>query len=190
MENEDDIKLVSDYLNGEEDVLNEIVKKYYKTLYRFLFNYLNGSSESADLTQEVFLKVWKNIKKYNKKYSFKTWIFTIARNTAIDFLRKKRESVFSDFNNEDGSNVFEDTIPDDLPSASEVFAQIENAEKLKKELDKLPIIYREIIILKYQEEMDFSEIGTVLKRPKETVKSQHRRALIMLRKNVDSSKFL
>jgi RNA polymerase sigma-70 factor (ECF subfamily) len=189
MENENDIKLVSNYLNGEEDALKEIVQKYYKTIYRFLFNYIGGSPESADLTQEVFLKIWKKIKKYDKRHSFKTWIFTIARNTAIDFLRKKRNSVFSDFENVDGTNMLEENLSDDLPSASEVFSKIENAKKLKEELDRLPVIYKEVIMLKYQEEMDFGEISTVLKRPEETVKSQHRRALIMLRKNIDSSKF-
>ncbi|MGB8815674.1 MAG: sigma-70 family RNA polymerase sigma factor [Minisyncoccia bacterium] len=189
MENENDIKLVSDYLDGKEDALKEIVQKYYKTIYRFLFNFLGGSAESADLTQEVFLKVWKNIKKYNKKYSFKTWIFTIARNTALDFLRKKRDLVFSDFENEEGENALEDTIQGDLPSADEIFSQIENEKALKKELDKLPLIYREVLLLRYEEDMSFEEIGVILNRPEETAKSQHRRALILVRKNIDIFKF-
>jgi len=189
MENKDDIELISKYLLGEEDAFKDIIQKYYKLIFRFLFNYLGGSFESADLTQEVFLKVWKNIKKYDKKYSFKTWIFTIARNTAIDFLRKKRELVFSDFENEDGTVIFEDVISDDELLPDEIFFNEENTKKLKKELEKLPLKYKEVILLKYQEEMNFEEISVVLKRPVETVKSQHRRALILLRKNSNYSKY-
>ena len=67
-------------------------------------------ADAEDITQEVFVKVWKNIKKFDQSKSFKPWIFQIAKNTSIDFLRKKKSIPFSRFENEKGQNVLADNI--------------------------------------------------------------------------------
>lgn len=189
MKTKDDNELIEEYLLGDDDSLKEIIDRYYKMVYRFIFNLSHGSGESADLTQEVFVKVWKKIKRYNKKYSFKTWIFTIARNTAIDYFRKKKSFVFSDFENEMGENAFVENLEDESSLADKIFAEKEDSRRVKNIIEDLPLIYKEIILLKYEEELDFEEISVVLKRPIETVRSQHRRALLLIKKKVNLSDF-
>ncbi len=189
MEIKSDYELIQEYLSGNEDALKEIIERHYKMVYRFLFNLTHGSEESSDLTQEVFVKVWKKIKRYDKKYNFKTWVFTIARNTAIDFFRKKKSLVFSDFDNEEGGNPFADTLEDESALQDDIFAGKEDSKKIKEIIEDLPLIYKEILLLRYEEELDFEEISKVLKRPIETVRSQHRRAVLLMKKRVNLSDF-
>ena len=77
--------------------LEKIISQYLKPVYRFVFGLVGEEAVAEDLTQDVFIKVWKKIKSYNSKYSFKTWLFAVARNTAIDYLRKKKEIAFSKY---------------------------------------------------------------------------------------------
>ena len=127
--------------------------------------------------QDIFIKTWKNIKRYDsKKASFKTWIFTIARNSVTDFWRKKKNILFTEI-----EESFSENIPDENLLPDEVLQKLEDAELLNKTLEKLRPDYREVLVLYYQEEMTFEEIGGILSKPTNTVKSQHRRAIIELR---------
>jgi RNA polymerase sigma-70 factor (ECF subfamily) len=108
-------------------------------------------------------------------------MFTIARNTVIDYMRKKKIAVFSDLNkNEDES--FSESLPDNVILPDEALQKLEDRKFLNKLLDQIPPMYREVLILYYQEEMTFSEIGEMLDKPLNTVKSHHRRALKQLKK--------
>jgi RNA polymerase sigma-70 factor (ECF subfamily) len=137
--------------------------------------------------QETFFKVWKNLKKFRQGENFKTWIFTIARNTAIDFLRKRKEYVFSDFENAEGGNYVADTLTDPEPLPDALVETLEREKLLEELLSKISPQYREVLMLRYHEDLTFEEIGKVLDKPLDTVKSQHRRALIELRKIIKST---
>jgi len=97
-----DKKIIENYLKGDEKYLEILIQKYLKPIYGFVFKYVGNADEAEDITQAVFIKVWKNIKKYDKNKSFKTWIFSIAKNTCIDYLRKKKAIPLSNFENEKG----------------------------------------------------------------------------------------
>ncbi len=181
MEREDQ-QLISDYLTGDESALHELVRRYLKALYNFAYRLAGNTGDAEDITQEIFIKVWKNIKRYDQNYSVKTWLFAIARNTTIDWLRKKRDLVFSDFDTDEGENSLLNTLADPMPLSDEIMARAEDKKFLDHALNKLPLIYREVIVLRYQDGLTFNEIGTILGKPLDTVKSQHRRALIALRK--------
>ncbi|MFA6338995.1 MAG: RNA polymerase sigma factor [Candidatus Paceibacterota bacterium] len=185
---ENDEQLIIDYLNGDNEAFSELVKDYLKPIYNFIFRLTKNTQESEDITQETFLKVWKNIKKYRKGENFKTWIFTIARNTTIDWLRKKKNLTFSDFENKDGSNTFEENITDPEPLSDELIAIIEDKKLIEDLLKQLSPLYQEILFLHYNEQLTFSDMGKILNKSTDTVKSQHRRALIMLRKIIDKQK--
>ncbi len=158
-----------------ESDIKEIVETYTPQIYNFVRRFV-GYTEADDITQEVFIKVWKNLNKYNKdKSSFKTWLFTIARNTTIDFMRKKKMILFSSLDTEE--NDFADNIKDEVSLPSEVLQKIQDTELLNSHLEKLPEQYRTVLILYYQEEMTFNEISQVLKKPLNTVKSHHFRAI-------------
>jgi RNA polymerase sigma factor (sigma-70 family) len=177
----DDRELVADYLGGQEEILPYLINRHLKSVYRFIFGFIQDESVAEDLTQDVFIKVWKKLKSYNPKYLFKTWLFTIARNTTTDYLRKRKDLVFSNFDDKDDGNVILDTLADDALLADEVFAQVQDLNKLNKVLREMPSLYKEVLILKYSNDLSLEEISTILKRPIETVKSQHRRGLLHLK---------
>lgn len=175
-----DEKLVKTYLDGNDWALIELIEKYTPQIYNFARRFV-GINEAEDVTQEIFVKIWKNLKKFNKhKSSFKTWAFTITRNTVIDFMRKRKDVLFSSLNNEEGN--FEDTIEDEVILPDEVLQKLQDEKLLNSLLEKLPEQYQTVLILYYQEEMTFDEIGKVLGKPMNTVKSHHRRALLQLKK--------
>ena len=90
-----DEHLVSKYLSGEKEALEILIRRYLKPVYGFVYKYTGGVSETEDISQDVFIKVWKNLKKFDQVKNFKTWLFTIAKNTTLDFLRKKKMIPFS-----------------------------------------------------------------------------------------------
>lgn len=181
-----DKELIVDYLNGDESALPVLINRYLKSIYNFAYR-LTGNVQSAeDISQETFFKAWKNLKKYKPEESFKTWLFTIARNTTFDFLRKKKSFVFSDLGDEESS--FEEDLVDDSPQAEEIISQLEDKKLLDDLLNKLSPIYKEIILLHHLNELTFEEIAKMLGKSVNTVKSQHRRALIELKKLADAPK--
>jgi RNA polymerase sigma-70 factor (ECF subfamily) len=174
-----DEEIIKEYLAGDDESLKTLIDKYTSSIYNFSARFV-GVDNAKDITQDVFLKVWRNIKKFDSdKASFKTWIFRIARNTITDFLRKKKSVNFSSLDTEEGT--FEENIPDEIILQDEIFSKLEDVEMLNKILDKIPINYREILVLYYQEDMTFKEIGGMLGKPLNTVKSYHHRALILLK---------
>lgn len=183
-----DQELIADYLEGNDRALLILVERYLKPVYRFVF-YLTGSAQDAeDITQDAFIKTWSNLSKFRTTESFKTWLFAIARNCAIDWMRKKKTFVFSDFERAEGDNPLIENLADPKPLPEEMITHRETKEMLERILDTLPLFYREVLLLRYIEHLSFDEIGKVLKKPLDTVKSQHRRALIMLRQRLDAPK--
>lgn len=200
MDNEKDKQLIADYLDGNELALKELINQYLKPIYNFIYHFIGGRPEAEDITQEVFVKMWRNLKKpalshsalsswpkclskgFNpKKGSFKTWLYVIARNTAIDFLKKKKHLNFSDLNTREENANIENILVDPEPLPSELFDQKDLSEKLLSVMQKLSPHYRAIIFLHYHNELTFQEIAEIFNQPLNTVKSQHLRALIKLR---------
>jgi RNA polymerase sigma-70 factor (ECF subfamily) len=105
-----DKKLIQQYLKGDEKSLEVLIAKYLKLIYSFVYKNVGDQASAEDITQESFIKVWKNIKKFDQKKNFKPWLFQIAKNTSIDFLRKKKSIPFSRFENEKGQNVMVESI--------------------------------------------------------------------------------
>jgi len=179
-----DEELIREYINGSKESFSDLVFRYFKVVYNHAYWICKNKDEAEDITQEVFLKVWNNIRKYKYEYSFKTWLLTIARNTAIDYLRKKKSLVFSDLENVEGENTLIDNIKDEALLADEIFTKIEDAELLQQLLIKISSTQSEVVRLRYGEDLTFEEIAKVLNKNLDTVKSLHRRGLIALRKEV------
>lgn len=177
-------ELINSYLNGNSRAFADILSLYLTPLYNFIFRLTNDNQLSEDIVQEVFIKVWKNLRKFDQKKKFKTWIFTIARNTAIDFLRKNKEIHFSEFENGEEENFIENTLSDTAPLPDEMMIKNEDADALKKALDEIPLFYKEVLLLRYMENLTFEEIGKALNKPLNTVKSQNGRALQILKEKL------
>lgn len=179
---EDDKKLIFAYLNGDSNAFSLLVSKYLKSVYNFAFWFSHDPVMSEDITQESFVKIWKNLDKFKSDQNFKTWLFSIVRNTAFDWLRKRKNIPFSDLNDdgEDGDS-FEDNIVDSEIAPLESIFKAEEKIELENAVNKLSSKYKEIVILHIFEDLTFDEISKVLDKSLNTVKSQYRRALISLR---------
>jgi RNA polymerase sigma-70 factor, ECF subfamily len=161
-----------------------ILKQYLKPVYNYAFRIVRDGSEAEDITQEVFVKVWKNLGKFDQEKNFKTWLFAIARNTTFDYLRKRKNIVFSELNSktEENEKSFEENLVDMEPLPDEIFMRKELGKELESALSKIRPDFREIILLHYTEKLTFEEISGIVDKPLNTVKSHHLRALSALRK--------
>ncbi len=182
----DDEQLISEYLDGDEGALAVLVDRHLSAVYNFAFSLTHDVHLAEDVAQESFIKAWKNIRRFIPTKNFQTWLFAIARNTAIDKLRQKREVALSKFENVDGENILIAVTPDNSLSPVELLENAENIIFAQKLLEQIDPLYRDVLTLRYQNKMTFEEIGKILKRPLHTVKSQHRRALISLRRVINT----
>jgi len=183
MDDISDKKLVEDFLNGDQAAFDVIVERYFRAVFNFVYKITPETSAAEDITQEAFLKTWKNIRKYDTSRSFKTWIFTIAKNTAFDHLKKKKELSFSTFADDEGNSFLENVKSED-PLPDEIIMKEDMPQKLEKAIDALPPKYKVVMNLRYKEDMSFPEIAEVLGESQNTVKSRHRRAIESLKKAI------
>lgn len=182
-----DNELILEYIEGEAEALTEIVARNIGLVYRYAFRMTKDTEQAEDITQETFVKLWKNIHKFDLEKKFRTWLLGIAHNTAIDYLRKRKIFVFSDFDTKDEGNAIIDTLADIAPLPSEIFEQVERKQLLDRALEEISPMHREVLALYYEEGLTFNEIGEILNKPLNTVKSQHRRALESLRKILEGN---
>jgi len=167
-----DKELVRQYkYTKDERALEVLIKRYLSQIYGFARNYTGNKDNASDITQEVFVKVWKNINKFDESKSFRTWIFTIAKHTVIDWLRHKTELPLDD--------SFD--LADDSPSVLEQLMSKETSGKLSFAMTKLPSNYSSVIKLYINDGLNFREISETLKAPLNTVKSRYRRGLTLLK---------
>lgn len=176
-----DEQLVSDYLEGDENALSVLVDRYLSDLCNFTYSLTQDRQSAEDVAQVAFVKAWKNMRRFVPGNSFRGWLFSIARNTAIDLLRKKQNVAFSAFETGDG-NVILDTLRDTAPLPDELLARAEDARYLEGLLEAMNPAYREVLTLRHTSNMTFEEIGQIVGRPLHTVKSQYRRAIVALQR--------
>jgi RNA polymerase sigma-70 factor (ECF subfamily) len=169
------------YLDGDESALPILIKNNLDLVYNFVRRMVKTEHDAEDVTQETFVKVWKKAGTYRRGARFSPWLLSIARNTALDFLKKKKEFVFSQFESEDGGNFLETTLADPEPLPDEVFSRADLAEQMELSLAQISPEQKEVIVLRHTSNMTFEEIGEVVGRPLNTVKSQYRRGLEVLR---------
>ncbi len=176
--NDDDLSVVHLILNnGDSDAFAILEKKYSKVIASLIRKMIKDEDDVDDLTQETFIKAFNALHTYKPEYSFSSWIFRIASNNCIDFLRKKRFSTISldkpiESDNDDLYIEVEDTslTPD---------VQLINDEKKKiifDAVESLPDNYKLIIKMRHFEEMDYCEISQKLGIPLGTVKANLFRA--------------
>ena len=170
----DDKQLIKQYLQGDEKSLEFLIARYLKPIYNFIYKSINYQEIAEDITQDVFIKVWKNLKKFDQNKNFKPWIFQIAKNTTIDYLRKKKTIPFSRFENDNGQNLFLENLKEESPDLVESFA---NKAELDKILNSLNKEEQEIIDMRHKQGMSFRQIADFLQKPINTIKSRYRRIM-------------
>jgi RNA polymerase sigma-70 factor (ECF subfamily) len=179
---DDDATLVGAFIKGDGDSFAALVDRHMPMVYKFIYRYVADADMANDVVQEVFIKVWKNIKKFDQKKSFKTWVLTIAKNTALDAIKKKKGILFSRIEEADtdlDTFLAPYVTSPDLPDA--LLQKKQTKADLDRMLRELSPSYRSVLLLRYSEHLKFREIADMLQEPIDTIKSKHRRALIQLR---------
>lgn len=179
-----DRDLIAAYQKGDDAALETLLRRYLGPIYRFLFRMVKDAHTAEDLTQDTFVKVWRNLKRVDPKKDFRSWIYTIAKNTAIDFLRKKPAIPFSDLEQEEASESFAESIPDVRPLPDDQFLQKQSAKELQDLLMRVSPDARSVILLHDVEGMTFQEISKNSRESLNTIKSRYRRAFMALQRMV------
>ncbi len=173
-----DTEIIQQYLGGNKRSLDTLINRYLKRIHAFAYKSVGNSSDADDVTQEVFLKVWKNVTKFDISRNFKVWLFEIAKNTSIDFLRKRKTIPLSAFEDENGQNQLADRIK---TAPSKVAETIDNKNALNAAMDGLQEQDKKIINLKHRHNFNFKEISEMLQVSVNTIKSRYRRAIIKIK---------
>jgi RNA polymerase sigma-70 factor, ECF subfamily len=167
--------------------LQELVGRYQYRLVRYLIYLLGRRDEVDDLVQETWLRVLERGSSYDGRSRFEPWLFTIARNLAIDHMRKGR-ILSLDSNAEGEQDTALQTPASNAPSPFTLAARTEDAERLACSLETLQPIYREALVLRFQEELSLQEISGVVGAPVATVASRIYRGLRTLRSQLEGGK--
>lgn len=167
----------------EAGLLDELIVRYQHRLLRYLL-FLTGQREMAeDMFQEVWMRVLTRGGQFNGKARFETWLFTIARNLVIDQRRKRTLASLDEMidmgGEDDRPMAFE--VTDQQPSPMEQFASLEDREQIAAALLQLDTLYREVLVLRFHEELTLEEIAKVTRAPLSTVKSRLYRGLAAIK---------
>jgi RNA polymerase sigma-70 factor (ECF subfamily) len=172
-------KIARGFRERDMELLADLVERYQHRLVRYLL-YLTGRREYAeDLAQETWIRVLQRGSQYNGRQRFDPWLFAIARNLAIDYLRKKRKVVQTASLPDDRDAMLQ--LPSPGPSPFEAAARSEDAMSLAGRLQILSPLYREALLLRFQEDLSLAEMAQVLGAPTTTVTSRIYRGLAALR---------
>jgi RNA polymerase sigma-70 factor, ECF subfamily len=172
---------------GDLNALSELMAKYQNRLYRYLLRIVRRPAEAEDLFQQTWLRVVEEIRSFDGSRNFDAWLFTLARNLAIDYLRRIHpQSLDEPF----AANRPGETAADRIPSRDQApFDRALAAERrtqIGEAMAALPVIYREVLTLRFEDEMKIEEIAQVTRVPVSTVKSRLRRSLEQLRYRLEA----
>ena len=171
---ESDAELAGRVLAGSDAAARDLVRRYERPIFNLIVRMVRDTAAAEDLAQETFVKVFTRLSTYDSGHKFSSWIFKIAHNATVDFLRQPRPPMSSldDEQESAGKQALDAATPSPLAAAE----RTELAEALDAAIDRLRPEYRQVVILRYQEEFSYEEIAEVLNLPLGTVKSYLHRA--------------
>lgn len=167
---------------GDEKAYAELMQRYKKPVYHMILKMVRNVDDAEDLTIEAFAKAFRNLKKFNPEFTFSTWLFRIATNNCIDFIRKKKldtMSISNTFKDDHGDSIDID-IKDGNLNPQEEAIKSEKVDIIQTIVTKLPPKYQILVKLRYFEELSYEEIAAELGAPLGTVKAQLHRARELL----------
>lgn len=177
--------LVKQVLKGNRKAFESLVNRYQRTVYHVIFKIVKEKEEAKDLMQETFLKAYSSISTYKSQYRFTTWLYRIAVNNAIDYLRKKKLATLSldqKIETKYGKLSFE---PKDWTYNPEIELLAKKKRfSIEKAIEALPKKYREVILYRHKKERSYQEISEILGIPVGTVKARIFRGRELLKKKL------
>jgi RNA polymerase sigma-70 factor (ECF subfamily) len=177
--------LVAGLRSGDPDVLDDLIDRYQHRLFRYLLAITRQRATAEDLFQETWVRVLERGHQYRAQWKFETWLFSIARHLAIDLARRKKFDSLDQLMDPEEGRGFEPA--DSNPSALFQVVAGEDSERLARGLARLAPVHREVLLLRFQEELSLDEIAAVIGAPLSTTKSRLYRGLEALRRSIGGS---
>ena len=174
-------------MKGNQKAFEKLFLRYKDAIFYFLLRIVNNRTDAEDLTLECFGKAFRNIDQYSTKYAFSTWLFRIASNTSIDFIRKKKKNIIK-LETRDKSNMNSPSYESKTPSPEQQIINKQNARYMRQKVSQLKDRYRILIELRYFKEYSYDEIAQELNLPIGTIKAQLFRARKLLFINIKNDK--
>lgn len=160
-----DLILIDRCLAGDSRAFNDLINRYKRQVFSLIFRLVHNQSDAEDIAQETFIKAYKSFASYDPSYPFLTWLFKIAHNSAIDFLRAQKPDSLSIHDEENPLDIEDTQI-----SLEERIEAASQQELIDRVLGTLPPLYREVLVLRHQQELSYEEISQSLDIPVGTVK--------------------
>jgi RNA polymerase sigma-70 factor (ECF subfamily) len=174
----DDREWVRRAVAGDESAFARIVERHQRGLYNLAYRMVHDRELARDLTQDIFIRVHRSLRRYDPVYPFTSWIYRVASNLCIDWIRKRKvETVSLDAPIDIGlDESLARDIPDDAPGPAAQVERSERARLLAQSLAKLPESHRMVLLLRHQRDLSYEEIALILDAPLGTVKARIHRA--------------
>lgn len=163
-----DNELIDELKRGHDFVFSEIIERYQRKLFSYLYRLVHHRDEAEDLLQNVFIKVYKHSHDFDSQRKFSSWVYRIAHNEAVNFLKRRAKKIFI---------YWEDIVltKDKMEaerggeSASDPWLVKEIKKEVRESIEKLPPKYKDILVMRYFQEKSYREISKILKKPVNTV---------------------
>ena len=175
-----DMELVEKAMQGDQQAFSRLMSRYRDAIYFILLKMVNNPTDAEDLTIEAFGKAFRNLSQYTPTYAFSTWLFKIATNNCIDFIRKKRASMISIDQDSSDKDAPPPSIQEESPDPEEQMIRNQKAKLMRDVVNQLKPRYKDLIVLRYFKEYSYEEIANELDLPLGTVKAQLFRAKELL----------
>lgn len=176
-----DGELIVKAIDGREDSFEELVRRYQRPIINYVFRMLNNYDAALDVTQEVFIKVYNSMARYSAEYKFSTWLYKIAHNATIDYLRRNNHHQAQSLEVENEDGTYQVQYESKHPSPEQEHERSECREEIETVVKRLPSGYRELILLRHTQDLSYDEIAEVTNLPLGTVKNRLFRAREMMR---------
>ncbi len=186
---EQDRALVAEALGGGQGAYEQLMAKYREPIHRHVSRMVRDKGQVDDLVQESFIKAFTSLESYSSEYAFSTWLYKIATNHTIDYLRKKKLATFSIDQPAPGrtdERAYE--LPDTTYRPDRHVMADQRRERIQEAIDALPPKYHRVIVMRHQQEMSYDEIAEELDLPLGTVKAHIFRARALLYRHLRSQR--
>jgi RNA polymerase sigma factor (sigma-70 family) len=181
----EDSEIIQQALQGDDAAYKRLMNKYHDAIFNFIYRMIRDKHQVEDLTQEAFIKAFSSLKSFNDQYAFSTWLYKIATNNSIDYIRRRKLQLYSidkPIEAADSDYTFE--LPDETYEADKDLIRGQKLQLLNDAIADLPEKYKKVIQLRHVEERTYEEIAKMLKLPIGTVKAHIFRAREILYKNL------
>ena len=185
-----DLVLIQAALDGCAKAYEELMRCYRKSVYHIALRMVRDPDDADDLTMEAFAKAFGHLSRYRPQFAFSTWLFRIATNGCIDFVRRKKlntQPLNVAVRLSDGESILLD-VCDHAPNPQEAFIRQQRMEVVQRVVTRLPAKYARLVRLRYFEELSYAEVATELQAPLGTVKAQLFRARELLLQLLEENK--